>query len=336
MKSVVFAYSRRGLATARRIGEALSAEENHFYCVERLAGDGFLPVSKPVYEECFHGMDAMIFVGSCGIAVRQIAPFVSDKRKDPAVVCIDELGRFVIPILSGHIGGANRLAQRLAQHLGATPVITTATDINHRFSVDAWASEKDCCIDSMETAKRISAAILEEDVPLASDFPICSVLPAGVIHGDAGPLGIYITYRTVEPFHNTLRLIPRVLNLGIGCRKGTSALTIRQAVHAVLREYQIDPRALAGVYSIDLKSREEGLLQFCEEEALPVEFYSAEQLRRLQGVFTPSEFVNTVTGVDNVCERSAMLGAEKLIVRKTAFSGVTVAVAMRHWEVQFG
>lgn len=336
MKSAVFAYSRRGCATARRIGETLSAEECYLYCVERLAGAGFLPISKPIYAECFCGMDAMIFVGSCGIAVRQIAPFVSDKRNDPAVVCIDELGRFVIPILSGHIGGANRLALRLAQRLGATPVITTATDINHRFSVDAWAAERGYSISSMETAKRVSAAILEGDVPLASDFPICSELPAGVIHADTGPLGISVTYRTVEPFQSTLRLIPRVLHLGIGCRKGTPARAIHQAVDSVLRQHEIDPKALAGVFSIDLKSQEEGLLQFCEEEALPVEFYSAEQLRRVQGDFTPSEFVNTVTGVDNVCERSAMLGAEKMIVRKTAFSGVTVAVAMGHWEVQFG
>ena len=277
-----------------------------------------------------------MFVGSCGIAVRKIAPYVHDKRTDPAVICVDELGTFVIPLLSGHIGGANALARRIAESLHATPVITTATDINCKFSVDTWATENGCAISSMKLAKAVSAAILEGDIPLKSDFPIAGTLPNGVISGETGTLGVYLTASDKEPFENTLRLIPRRLHLGIGCRRGIEKEAIERAVEQVFRENGLDFRAVSCAASIDLKQDEEGLLSFCEEQSLPIRFYSAAELEAVPGEFTPSPFVQKVTGVDNVCERAALIGAEDLIVRKTACHGVTVAVAMENWEVHFG
>ena len=278
----------------------------------------------------------MVFVGSCGIAVRKIAPYVHDKRTDPAVLCVDELGTFVIPLLSGHIGGANALARKLAESLHATPVITTATDINRKFSVDTWATEHGCAISSMKLAKAVSAAILEGDIPLKSDFPIVGNLPNGVIPGENGNLGIYLTITDKEPFENTLRLTPKLLHLGIGCRRGTEKEAIANAVEQVFRENGLDFRAVKCAASIDLKQDEEGLLSFCKEQNVPIQFYTAQELESVPGEFTPSPFVQKVTGVDNVCERSALVGADNLIVKKTACHGVTVAVAMENWEVHFG
>ena len=128
MRLAIFAYSRGGCRTARRAMQALGAHETVCYTMERLSEPGFLPLVKSVYGEAFSRMDALVFVGACGIAVREIAPFVHDKKTDPAVLCIDERAKFVIPLLSGHIGGANVLAQRLAVALGAAAVVTTATD----------------------------------------------------------------------------------------------------------------------------------------------------------------------------------------------------------------
>lgn len=335
MNAAVFAYSRQGCETAGRV-LALCGEGARGYTMEKYRVPGFEVLEKAVYGNCFSQADAMIFVGSCGIAVRKIAPFVKDKRTDPAVICIDELGTFVIPILSGHIGGANALARRLAAGMNATAVVTTATDIHGKFSVDAWAAEQGYKIGSMRAAKAVSAAILEGDVPLCSDFPIAGALPPGVFAGNAGKIGIYVTAREETPFENTLRILPPAIHLGIGCRKNTTSGAIRDAVRQVFQSHRLDLRAVKCAASIDLKAEEPGLLDYCREMGFPIHFYSAEVLQSVPGDFTPSTFVRKTTGVDNVCERAAMMGAEKLIVRKTAYNGVTVAVAAENLEVRFG
>lgn len=339
MNIAVFAYSRQGCRTARRVVAHFAGHTVKAYTMERFEETGFLPIRRPAkafYGPIFGTVDAMVFVGSIGIAVREIAPHVRDKATDPAVVAMDELGKFCVPLLSGHIGGANKLALDLANVLGAIPVITTATDINRKFSVDAWAAGNDYVISNLSRAKAVSAAILEGDVPLRSEYPILGELPGGVTLEGSGDVGIFIGISKAEPFVKTLRLIPPVLHLGLGCRRGTTKETIREVVDAVLKEHNLDRWAIKCAASIDLKKDEQGLLEFCGEWNLPVRFYTAEELNALPGDFTPSAFVQNMTGVDNVCERAAMIGAEKLIVKKTAGNGVTVALAEEHWEVQFG
>ena len=298
----------------------------------------------------FDSNDVLIFVGACGIAVRKIAPYIKDKQTDPAVICIDELGTYVIPILSGHIGRANAIARYIAEQIGSTAVITTATDINGRFSVDSWAARNGFIIDDIKAAKEVSSAILEQDIPLISEFKIAGQLPAGIRSEDGNTvrsyndnadrfrndIGIYIGCNIRKPFSRTLRLIPKAVHLGIGCRKGTDEDSIRQAVDKVLSEHDIDKRAVKCISSIDIKSGEKGLLDYAEHNNLPINFYSAEELNNLDGDFTSSEFVKGITGVDNVCERAAMIGAEHLLVRKNAVNGVTIAAAIEHMEVHFG
>lgn len=333
----LFAYSRKGIETARRIGGLLSGELR-FYTAERLAGDGFLPIPKPsapLYGEAFAASEALVFVSSCGIAVRSVAPYLKSKTTDPAVVAVDETGRFAVSLLSGHLGGANALAERIAEGIGATPVVTTATDSNGRFSVDSWAKAQGLVISDMGMAKRVSAAILESDVPVKSELPISGELPAGLRTG-GGEIGVCITYKTEEPFARTLRLIPKCVHIGIGCRRGTTCEAIENAVKTALFENGVDPRAVKSAASIDIKKDEAGLLEYCRKNELPVSFHSADELNAVKGEFTPSEFVKSVTGVDSVCERAALLGADELIIKKTARDGVTVAAALEKTEVRFG
>ena len=340
MKVAIFAYSRHGCETALRVWGALcaSADECRCFAPVKYAGGTFESIASPCGQftgPLFAWADALVFVGAAGIAVRSIAPYVQDKHTDPAVLSVDDLGRFVIPLLSGHIGGANALAERVAGVLGAVPVITTATDINGRFSADAWAARQGLAIIDMHAAKAVSAAILERTVPLCCDFPIIGELPPGTAAGGAGEVGICISWKQKTPFAETLLLVPPVLHLGLGCRRGTTAQAIREAVNRVLSEHEVHPAAVKCAATIDLKRDEPGLLAYCAQQGWPISFYSAEQLRAVEGEFTPSERVLQVTGVDNVCERAAMMCAHRLVVRKTAWDGVTVALAEERWEARF-
>ena len=305
------------------------------FTMERFGEADFSAITPKCYGDCFASSEILVFVGSCGIAVRKIAPYVHDKRTDPAVVCVDELGTFVIPLLSGHIGGANALAVRLARAIQAQPVVTTATDVERKFSVDTWAAERNLHIGDFTLCKAVSAGILEENVPICSQYPLPKTLPAGLVEGTCGKLGIYVGLDGKKPFDQTLVLTPRVLTLGIGCRKGTPETAIEEAVAGVLASRGLPMEAVEQAASIDLKAGEAGLLSYCEQKKIPIRFYTAEELGAVPGEFTTSAFVSSVTGVDNVCERAAARNGDPLIVRKTACRGVTVAVSRKKWEVTF-
>lgn len=337
MRSAIFAFTERGKATACRVAAQLTGEIA-LYAPARLAGEGFETYTGalPEFVGTAFDRDALIFVGATGIAIRAVAPHVANKRSDPAVIGLDEAARFVIPLLSGHIGGANALARRLADGLGATAVITTATDVNGRFSVDAWATVHGMAITSMALAKRVSAEILTGDIPFYTDGTRPGALANGLVWGDGGDLGVCVSVRDLKPFRDTLLLVPRALRLGIGCRRGTAGEAVEAAVRKVLSENKLRIEAVAGVGSIDVKSDEVGLLECCRKHGWPVTFYSAAQLNAVAGSFSKSEFVKNTVGVDNVCERAAAASGGRIIVQKTALNGVTVAVAEEKWGIEFG
>ena len=283
--------------------------------------------------------DLIVFVGAVGIAVRAVAPYLAGKAFDPAVLVIDEAGRVVIPILSGHLGGANALAQRLADGLGAQAVITTATDGRAAFAVDTWAAAHGCMVADPQNIKHVSGALLRgEQVGLRSDFPVDGRLPAQVTLDGMPESGFAIGFDTkAAPFAHTLHLVPRVVFLGIGCRRGTDVQTIEQAVQVALDAAGVPWEAVRGIASIDVKQNEPGLLHFCENHGLTLTVFSAETLQSVRGDFTPSDFVARTVGVDNVCERAAVCAADggALICRKRAQNGVTVALAQQDFRACF-
>ena len=330
-RAAILCFTDRGQATAERIRAALQ-------------GDWELSLHRPrggersVVETLFTSVDALIFVGACGIAVRSIAPFVRSKTTDPAVIVVDELGRQAISLLSRHIGGANALTRRIAADVGAIPVITTATDLSRRFAADEWAARNGLIIGSMKAAKDFAVEIVKRDLPLYSDFPIEGAPSGGLYPGENGDCGLAISCRSIAPFEKTLLLVPRILHLGVGCKRNTPAENIRRAVQAVLESANLSPRAIASVASIDVKRDEAGLIEYCASANLPVTFYSAEELRALPGNFSASNFVQNTVGVDNVCERAAMRAAGEgatRIVNKTCLDGVTVAIAQEKWSACF-
>jgi len=293
---------------------------------------------KTFAKESFAYCNAILFIGAAGIAVRAIAPFITSKQKDPAVIVIDENGRFVIPILSGHIGGANELSEIIAGLIGAVPVITTATDINHCFAVDVWANKHHCHICDISEIKYISSAVLRgEQVGLCSEFPTIGQIPPELALASSGKIGISVSHcPSKAPFEHTLRLVPKQYVVGIGCRKGVESQTLEEQFINVLKTHEIPVEAVDCIATIDIKVNEPAILSLCKKYDFTLKTFSSDELAGVCGDFTASDFVKAVTGVDNVCERAAVKASNgKLIIKKSSASGVTVAVAESEWRCDF-
>ena len=168
MSRAYLAFTEKGMALAHRLARALPGSVSR-------CGAGGVRLAEWTSTQ-FAQADALIFVGAVGIAVRAIAPHCKSKATDPAVVVLDECGRFAVPLLSGHLGGANALARALAEACGAIPIITTATDANGVFAVDEWAKAQGCAVLEPERIKLVSGALLAgHTVRLASDWPVQGV-----------------------------------------------------------------------------------------------------------------------------------------------------------------
>lgn len=323
---------------------------------------------KACVDTYFGQVDAIVFVTASGIAVRSVAEHLAHKSEDPAIVCMDECGKHVISLVSGHAGGANALTQMLADVMWATPVITTATDVEGRFSIDDYAREHNLVVTDWAKAKAISAEVLAAGAePVWIEEPVvtqgeekgaCEIGKERKSTGidgcrnrvdvkrlQIGSHQVIITPKDVPVDAQTLQLIPRCIVAGVGCKKGTPVDKIEHAVQEAFAKAGLRMEALCAVASIDLKKEETGLLEFCETRNVPFETYAAEELQAVPGTYSASEFVSGVTGVDNVCERSAVKYASEhgmnqdqrllcmqvdggeLLLRKQAYGGVTVALS---------
>lgn len=289
--------------------------------------------------------NAVLFIGACGIAVRAAAPALSDKLHDSPVLVMDEKGRFIIPILSGHMGGANELAVLIAKKIGAEPVITTATDINEKFAVDLFAKRNFLSIVNKDGIAKVSAKTLAgEEITISiepghgADMADC--LPDRlrlISYPPAEPVDVVITSKE-DVFDAALTLRPKEYVIGIGCKKGKDAEEIRNFIEKKIGGLGILVSQIYALSSISRKSGEQGIIEWCRKERIPFLTYTAEELQEVEGNFTKSVFVESRVGVDNVCERAALrvCGLRgKLICEKSAENGMTIAVAKREWQVTF-
>ncbi|MGI6028127.1 MAG: cobalt-precorrin 5A hydrolase [Candidatus Heteroscillospira sp.] len=326
------AFTARGAELGKRLCAELGGE---LYVPARLSQQTGLPGFESLSgwtAEVWNRAESLLFIGACGIAVRAIAPHVRDKLTDPAVVSVDEAGRFAVALLSGHVGGANALACRAAAITGGQAVVTTATDVNGLFAVDVFAAKNGLVLSDRRLAKEASAALLDgESLCLCSPWPVSGKVPKGV-NLDGEGKKVYITTQNTPA--DALRLIPRAVTLGIGCRRGTSEEDIERLAVDVLSASGVDIRAVKRVRSIDLKKDEPGLAAFCRKFGLEFVTSTAEELMAVPGVFGASEFVRGVTGCDNVCERAAAMDGE-IIIHKTAGNGVTAAAAICPVSLEF-
>lgn len=326
MRFAAIAFSERGMALGNRLKDAIPD-----FSLEHCRQNGLASWAGTAFQQA----DALVFIGAMGIAVRAIAPFLKSKLSDPAVIVIDELGRHVIPVLSGHVGGANEIADKLADILGTNAVITTATDINHVFAIDTWAKKQGLIIANPENIKVVSSKLLSGGtVKIKSQFPIQGTFPENVTLDDKN-YDVLITCDT-KGKADALRLIPPILTLGVGCRRDTKIEAMNEAYEMLLKKSSCHPSAIGKTASIDLKKDEPGLIEFCHQRGLPFYTYAAKELAAVEGNFSHSAFVEKITGIGNVCERAAVLcSGGSLISKKDAGNGVTMALAIKMPKLRF-
>lgn len=344
----VISFTYRGAELAEHIQEAMDAVWScklYTKCSDARAEGIGISVDQPLAEwtgKQFAAGNALLFIGACGIAVRSIAPHVKDKLSDVPVLVADEVGQFVIPLLAGHYGGANRLAGELSRALGATAVLTTATDVNGLFAVDVFAASNRLAVAGHDGIARVSAGLLR------AGYLTMSV--AGECEGEIPPEVRLVPYPPKEPVdvlvapqceageRCSLWLIPSCLLLGVGCRRGKSEEELEAFVRETLEKEKLSSMAVAGIASVDVKADEVGILALAEQLAVPFLTYPAGRLQCVDGTFTSSGFVAQQVGVDNVCERAAVCAAGeggRLLVQKTACEGKTLAIAEKKWSVKF-
>lgn len=335
-KLAVWVLTPHGMALASRVKQALP-HTDLFASQKLMPGEPharFSSLSKALAPVWDH-YDAHYFIMATGIVVRTIAPLIRDKTRDPAVVCGDEAGRFVISLVSGHIGGANELADKLSAILGAKPVITTATDVNQVPAIDVIARDQGLYIENKEAVKHVSMAFIQgEPLPVHDPFHLVSPhLPSALMEDpslfSSEKSGIWVDYTVRDLPEKVLVLRPKMLVAGMGCRRGATRQELEDHLRKVLKAQGVSMHSLSKIVSVDLKADEPGLLALARSLNVPISFYTRDELDQVKRVPNPSSLVNKHIGVKSVCEAAAMLatGRTCLLIPKTAGRTVTLAMA---------
>lgn len=376
MKIAVLALTRGGELTAARIQRAYLEGEVDLYLPEKLMpkiGEAGLQKGRTyfkdsfqeVFEFVFHQYRALVCVMAVGIVVRIAAPFLNNKYHDPAVVVLDEKGKYAVSLLSGHLGGANELALEIAEKIGAQAVITTATDVCGKPAVEMLAREYKLALEPRENIKKLNWA-LAHDIPIKvfvqEGIELPPVFSPGQGHFEGPykirePQDVQINAKGCDDSLNQPCLVistnlypnnvfesincvlgrPQYIVLGVGCKRGISPEQLIQFVHHCFQEEGLSPLCLKKIVSIELKNNEEGLREAARRLEVPLEFVTEDQIKNLKADVSRSIFVEEITGVGCVCEPAALIGAgrEELLWKKKKYQGMTTAAAgetYRWWE----
>lgn len=350
MKTAIIAVTQNGSKTALEIRKSIDA---HIFVKEHrhtlLLDDTIEEFSslKLLIKQIIYQYDAFIFVMATGITVRMIAPYIMHKTVDPAILVVDEQGTNVISLLSGHIGGANRLCKKVAEKLGANPIITTATDVNEKMAADMIAVQLGLRIENLEQLKKINADIVaNEAVPIYIDATLpkakfyhdqlekeqinAEIIDALSLTAEVNS-AIVITEQQNFQMQNALILTPGKLVVGIGCRRGALPIEILFALQDACRKINMEVNDIVSLASTVVKKDEPGLLTVAKQLDIPLYFYENEQLQQTIERYhlDISDFVHQQIGVGNVCESTALLSSQskKLVLRKTKYPKVTIAIA---------
>jgi len=349
VKVALVALTDRGMATARRISEGLpnSVIREFFIHDKTLSQNGNQEQSfrrlSDIVPSLWQEYSVLIFVMATGIVVRQIASLIEGKDRDPAILVLDEEGKFVIPLLSGHLGGANAWANHLAPQIGALAVITTATDGRGLVAPDEYARRYHWKVEPIDHLPAVNRLLLEQGLlNVWTSYPLkpeCAWAKDEHYHflAENEPEKANVI---IDAFPNThlkedcVYLVPPVLSVGVGCRRGISTEAVLEGITSAVKQIGASLKAIAGIYSIDLKSDELGLIEAAKHLRVPFQTFRAEELQSVieQKQLSRSKFVSEKIGVDGVCEAASLLGTQmgRLVLPKIKGQGVTVAISVEN------
>jgi len=335
--TALYAFSHAGLKLVHRIAAAMPCA---VYAPERLAIPDATPFANltALMAETFSRFPRHVFIGAAGIAVRAIAPHLRGKDRDPAVAVMDQDGRFAISLVSGHMGGANKLARELARITGATAVITTGTDVAGLPAVDESAVERGMAVRNLPAAKAVSAALLEgrpvqcfdpEGRLLDGDDAGGLLVPTMPEEWRADEPGVWCHWQTGGEHARTFRVYPPCLHLGLGCRKGAQKEEILAHIATVFARHELALQSIARVGTATIKRDDPGICAAMQSLGAEVVFLEAEALAAVETA-GQSETVRRQVGTGSVSEAAALLLADEgeWIVPKTKTERVTLAVAL--------
>jgi len=372
MKIAAVALTRGGKVTAEKIQHLYPPGKVDLYLPSKLGSNPedsressiiyFQKPFKEVFGKLFKEYNALVCVMATGVVVRTVARYLQDKREDPAVVVVDEKGEYFISLLSGHLGGANLLAEQLAAKTGGQAVITTATDVCGKPAVEMLARSLNCEVYPRENIKKINWAfvngvkvkvLIEKGLSLPEEFPLereTLETPIGeqLIFQENNASGIekyfvIITSRMLPEkeinrfFNANLFLYPKNIVLGVGCKRGITSGQLLSFIKRSFLEEGYSLHSLSKIVSVDIKKDEKGLLEAAEKLGVSAEFVSIEQIKSIKEQVSHSDYVENVMGVGSICEPAALIGAGRgeLIWKKKKTAGITTAAARvtsRWWE----
>jgi len=317
MKIACIAFTASGKAIAEKIKCSSDNE------IQIFSKDNY----KINLDNIFGQYAGIIFISSTGIAIRISAPYIKSKLVDPAIVVVDDLGRYAISLLSGHIGGANELAMSIAENINCQAIITTASDGRGIEAVDMFAKRNNLVIESMEDAKKITAMMLDgEAIRLQSEIE-AKIGYSNIVDNQEGGAIFVLSKLHINYDKPSCILRPKNITVGLGCRRGKTMDEILSALRAVFSKNNLSIKCIKQIATVDVKQDEQGIIEACRYLKCEMVIISREDIKVVQDKFNKSAFVNSTIGVTSVCEPCAYIAGGEIIVPKDAINGITIAIS---------
>lgn len=330
MKLACFSFSDSG----HRLGKELSKLDK--YKIVHYKNHDVKGGIKSIMEDSWREYSGLIFIAATGIATRFIAPYIEEKTKDPAVIVIDDQGRFVISLLSGHLGGANEIAEYLGAEINGLPVITTASDSRRFDSIDIFAKANDYYMEDMKSITKLTAMMVNgRKIGFYSEDKKIMDYPNLVLIDDLKDIrdveGLIIVSsemcnpKTLGIPYTILR--PKNINIGIGCRKGVGGKRIIQAIEEALSKVNISNKSIKNIATVEIKKYEEGIIEGAKYYNCPLSIFTIEDIKEVEDKFQKSQFVKDTIGIYSVSEPCAYLLGGRMLLEKSKHKGITISIS---------